>query len=192
MSAFSEFGQARGEETYTTSFGEKADAGQEYVYVKPAGAQGQRRIELPKNTSAAQSAPVTQNRAASVNREKPQKGSTTTYKAATAAMVVGAVILVLYSRQKNFSPGEAMAPWVVIFLIVQVIGLLLVCLKNSKVGAVLCMPSGLMIGVIPMILFPGIFDHTLLTIVMIFVTLALWIFLFTVPWMAVDAGKKKK
>ena len=192
VSAFSEFGQARGEETYTTSFGEKADAGQEYVYVKPAGAQVQRRIELPKNTSAAQSAPVTQNRAASVNREKPQKGSTTTYKAATAAMVVGAVILVLYSRQKNFSPGEAIAPWVVIFLIVQVIGLLLVCLKNSKVGAVLCMPSGLMIGVIPMILFPGIFDHTLLTIVMIFVTLALWIFLFTVPWMAVDAGKKKK
>ena len=212
VSAFSEFGQARGEETYTASFGEKADAGQEkhpingedvyvtrevrqgqeYVYVKPIGAQVQRRIELPKNASAAQSAPVTQNRADSVNREKPQKGSTTTYKAATAAMVVGAVILVLYSRQKNFSPGEAMAPWVVIFLIVQVIGLLLVCLKNSKVGAVLCMPSGLMIGVIPMILFPGIFDHTLLTIVMIFVTLALWIFLFTVPWMAVDAGKKKK
>ena len=159
------------------SAGQKAYAGQ-----KTAGSQ---------NTTSAQSA------ASSTNGRMRQRESTAGYKVATAAMVIGVAVLLLYERQKNFPAGEAITPQVVLFILSQLIGLLLVCLKNSRVGAVICMPSSFVAGTIPMPFIDSVLhifseDHTLLVIVTLFGTMALWVVLCTIPWSAADPGEKKK
>ena len=219
---------------------------QKYIYVKPEGAQFQRRIELPqelkdgariclsgegepgknggkngdlfvvirltgtekkgaagqKNSAGRkaaeeQNASNAQSAASSANGKKRQRESTTGYKLATAAMVIGVAVWLLYERQKNFPAGEAITPQAVLFILSQLIGLLLVCLKNSRVGAVICMPSSIFAGTSPMLLMDSVLhifseDHTLLVVVAIFGTLALWVVLCTIPWTAADSGEKKK
>ena len=178
-----------------TSNGQKVSAGQ-----KTAGSQntaaGQknsagRKAAEEQNASNAQSA------ASSANGKKRQRESTTGYKLATAAMVIGVAVWLLYERQKNFPAGEAITPQAVLFILSQLIGLLLVCLKNSRVGAVICMPSSIFAGTSPMLLMDSVLhifsgDHTLLVVVTIFGTLALWVVLCTIPWIAADPGEKKK
>ena len=178
-----------------TSNGQKVSAGQ-----KTAGSQntaaGQknsagRKAAEEQNASNAQSA------ASSANGKKRQRESTTGYKLATAAMVIGVAVWLLYERQKNFPAGKAITPQAVLFILSQLIGLLLVCLKNSRVGAVICMPSSIFAGTSPMLLMDSVLhifsgDHTLLVVVTIFGTLALWVVLCTIPWIAADPGEKKK
>ena len=133
VSAFSERGQAQ--EVPKKAEANQADAAQEqypkypvngkdvyvtkevrrdqkYIYVKPEGAQFQRRIELPQEPSAGrkaaeeQNASIAQSAASSANGKKRQRESTTGYKLATAAMVIGVAVWLLYERQKNFPAGE--------------------------------------------------------------------------------------
>lgn len=219
---------------------------QKYIYVKPEGAQFQRRIELPQEpqdgariclsgdgepgknggkngdlfviirligtekkgsagqkayagqkTAGSQNTTSAQSAASSTNGRMRQRESTAGYKVATAAMVIGVAALLLYERQKNFPAGEAITPQVVLFILSQLIGLLLVCLKNSRVGAVICMPSSFVAGTIPMLFIDSVLhifseDHTLLVIVTLFGTMALWVVLCTIPWSAADPGEKKK
>ena len=174
--------------------GQKVSAGQ-----KTAGSQntaaGQknsagRRAAEEQNASTAQSA------ASSANGKKRQRESTTGYKAATAAIVMGAVVWGLYERQKNFPAGEAITPLIVLLVVSQLIGLLLVCLKNSRVGAVICMPSSFVAGVAPILMLMTEIlhlsgDEPIFGVGML-ATMALTIFLLTIPWIAANPGEKKK
>lgn len=174
---------------------------QKYIYVKPEGAQFQRRIELPQEPSAGrkaaeeQNASTAQSAASSANGKKRQRESTTGYKAATAAMVICVAVLYFYAKAKGTTAWEPMQAGILLFS--QAIGLLLICIKNSRVGAVICMASAIIVGTIPMLLMDSVLhifseDHTLLVVVAIFGTLALWVILCTIPWTAADSGEKKK
>lgn len=218
---------------------------QKYIYVKPEGAQFQRRIELPqelkdgariclsgdgepgknggkngdlfvvirltgtekkgaagqKNSAGRKAAEeqngsIAQSAASSANGKKRQRESTTGYKLATAAIVIGAVVWGLYERQKNFPAGEAITPLIVLLVLSQLIGLLLVCLKNSRVGAVICMPSSLVAGMAPILMLMTEIlhlsgDEPIFGVGML-ATMALTIFLLTIPWIAANPGAKKK
>ena len=174
---------------------------QKYIYVKPEGAQFQRRIELPQEPSAGrkaaeeQNASTAQSAASSANGKKRQRESTTGYKLATAAMVICVAVLYFYAKAKGTTAWEPMQAGILLFS--QAIGLLLICIKNSRVGAVICMASAIIVGTIPMLLMDSVLhifseDHTLLVVVAIFGTLALWVVLCTIPWTAADSGEKKK
>ena len=174
---------------------------QKYIYVKPEGAQFQRRIELPQEPSAGrkaaeeQNASTAQSAASSANGKKRQRESTTGYKLATAAMVICVAVLYFYAKAKGTTAWEPMQAGILLFS--QAIGLLLICIKNSRVGAVICMASAIIVGTIPMLLMDSVLhifseDHTLLVVVAIFGTLALWVVLCTIPWTAADPGEKKK
>lgn len=174
---------------------------QKYIYVKPEGAQFQRRIELPQEPSAGrkaaeeQNASTAQSAASSANGKKRQRESTTGYKAATAAMVICVAVLYFYAKAKGTTAWEPMQAGILLFS--QAIGLLLICIKNSRVGAVICMASAIIVGTIPMLLMDSVLhifseDHTLLVVVAIFGTLALWVILCTIPWIAANPGAKKK
>lgn len=174
---------------------------QKYIYVKPEGAQFQRRIELPQEPSAGrkaaeeQNASTAQSAASFANGKKRQRESTTGYKLATAAMVICVAVLYFYAKAKGTTAWEPMQAGILLFS--QAIGLLLICIKNSRVGAVICMASAIIVGTIPMLLMDSVLhifseDHTLLVVVAIFGTLALWVVLCTIPWTAADPGEKKK
>ena len=109
---------------------------------------------------------------------------------------MGAVVWGLYERQKNFPAGEAITPLIVLLVVSQLIGLLLVCLKNSRVGAVICMPSSFVAGVAPILMLMTEIlhlsgDEPIFGVGML-ATMALTIFLLTIPWIAANPGEKKK
>ena len=174
--------------------GQKVSAGQ-----KTAGSQntaaGQKN-SAGRKAAEKQNASTAQSTASSANGKKRQRESTTGYKAATAAIVMGAVVWGLYERQKNFPAGEAITPLIVLLVLSQLIGLLLVCLKNSRVGAVICMPSSFVAGVAPILMLMTEIlhlsgDEPIFGVGML-ATMALTIFLLTIPWIAANPGEKKK
>ena len=177
-----------------TAAGQKVSAGQKTASSQNTAA-GQknsagRKAAEEQNTSTAQSA------ASSANGKKRQRESTTGYKLATAAMVIGVAVWLLYERQKNFPAGEAITPQAMLFILSQLIGLLLVCLKNSRVGAVICMPSSLVAGVAPILMLMTEIlhlsgDEPIFGVGML-AAMALTIFLLTIPWIAANPGAKKK
>ena len=177
-----------------TAAGQKVSAGQ-----KTAGSQntaaGQKN-SAGRKAAEKQNASTAQSTASSANGKKRQRESTTGYKLATAAMVIGVAVLLLYERQKNFPAGEVKTPQIVLFILSQLIGLLLVCLKNSRVGAVICMPSSLFAGVIPILMLMTEIlhlsgDEPIFGVGML-AAMALTIFLLTIPWIAANPGAKKK
>ena len=109
---------------------------------------------------------------------------------------MGAVVWGLYERQKNFPAGEAITPLIVLLVVSQLIGLLLVCLKNSRVGAVICMPSSFVAGVAPIIMLMTEIlhlsgDEPIFGVGML-ATLALTIFLLPIPWLAAMPAERRK
>ncbi len=176
-----------------TANGQKVSTGQ-----KTAGSQntaaGQKN-SAGRKAAEEQNASTAQRMAFSANGKKRQRESTTGYKAATAAMVICVAVLYFYAKAKGTTAWEPMQAGILLFS--QAIGLLLICIKNSKAGAVICMASAFLVGTIPMLLMDSVLhifseDHMLLVVVATFGTLALWGVLCTIPWIAANPGEKKK